>query len=71
MKKKEKKYFVVYAFYKKDGLTPVFGQVELTTNGKIETYEEINEMNKFISKEYCNGETSIVLNYKMIKESKK
>lgn len=61
MKKKYFKYYVVYIF--EHG----YGCNEIEVKKKIKTYEDIKIASNYISKNYCNNKSIIILNYIRIK----
>lgn len=61
MSKKQFKYYVVFS------LENGCGSAEICIKNKIKTFEDIKSVRDFISKNYCNNKSVIVLNYIRIK----
>lgn len=58
-------YFIVY--FQERGYDEGTGSIEVTRNKKIETIEELRELEKFIKKE-CNLNKVLIINYKLLRK---
>lgn len=65
MSKKQIKYYVIYMF--EAGVMGAIGSIEIEVKKKIKTFEDIKIVSDYISKNYCNNKSVIILNYIRIK----
>ena len=52
-------YLVAYNFSAEGYLTPGTGTIEISRKKKIKTFEDVNELNKFIESNSVDGVTNI------------
>lgn len=61
------KYIYFIAYCQRRGYDEGTGSIEVTRNKKIETIEELREIEKFIKKE-CNLDGILIINYKLLRK---
>ena len=61
------KYIYFIAYFQKRGYDEGTGSIEVTRNKKIESIEELRELEKFIKKE-CNLNKVLIINYKLLRK---
>lgn len=65
MSKKQFKYYVIYIF--EVGAMGAIGTIEIEVKKKIKTFEDIKIASDYISQNYCNNKSILILNYIRIK----
>lgn len=63
------KYIYFIAYFQKRGYDEGTGSIEVTRNKKIESIEELREIEKFIKKE-CNLYDILIINYKLLRKER-
>ena len=63
------KYIYFIAYLQKRGYDEGTGSIEVTRNKKIESIEELRELEKFIKKE-CNLNDILIINYKLLRKER-
>ena len=63
------KYIYFIAYYQRRGYDTGTGSIEVTRNKKIESIEELREIEKFIKKE-CNLYDILIINYKLLRKER-
>ena len=61
------KYYVVYTCNYHSTHNTI-GAVEITTDTEMNTMESINNVRKYITKNYCDGYSAVIVNFIKLKE---